>query len=215
MTTTIYLVRHGYSIANEKNIFLGHGDMALTERGHLQAKVASEYLSTLNPDVIYSSDLIRAKDTAKPTAEKLGLEVGLNSRLREIDAGKWDFMPFLDWIKNYPEEFQKWVDDKCNARCVGGETILELKDRIVGEIEALVKKHQGKTIMIFSHANPIQVFSAYATGDFRGNLNKIGDPPNVSTTKIEYNDGKFTLIEYGKADYLGDIVTKLPTADEI
>ena len=215
MSTTIYLVRHGYSLANEKNLFLGHGDMGLTEKGKLQAEVASEYLSSLKPDVIYSSDLIRAKDTAKPTAEKLGLKINLDKRFREIDAGEWDFMPFLDWIKNYPDEFKKWGDDKYNARCVGGETIIELKDRIVGAIEELVKLHENQTIMIFAHANPIQVFSAYATGDFKENINKIGDPPNVSTTKVEYNDGKLNLIEYGKADYLGDIITKLPTADEL
>ena len=200
---------------NEKNIFLGHGDMELTEKGKFQAEVASEYLSSLKPDVIYSSDLIRAKDTAKPTAEKLGIEIILDKRFREIDAGEWDFMPFLDWIKNYPEEFKKWTDDKYNARCVGGETILELKDRIVSAIEELAVKHENKTIMIFAHANPIQVFGAYATGDFKGSIDKIGDPPNVSLSKVEYKDGKFNLIEYGRADYLGDIVTSLPTAEEI
>lgn len=215
MATTIFLVRHGYSKANEKNLFLGHGDMDLTEKGKLQAEVASEYLSTLKPDVIYSSDLIRAKDTAKPTAEKLGLKVNLDKRFREIDAGEWDFMPFLDWVKNYPDEFQKWVDDKYNARCVGGETIIELKDRIVDAINELIIKHENKTIMIFAHANPIQVFAAYSTGDFKNSINKIGDPPNVSTTKVVYEDGKFNLIEYGRADYLGDIITKLPTAEEI
>lgn len=213
--TTIYIVRHGYSIANEKNLFLGHGDMDLTEKGKLQAEVASEYLSSLKPDVIYSSDLKRAYHTSLPTSKKLGLEVIKDQRFREIDAGEWDFMPFLDWIKNYPEEFKKWGDDKYNARCVGGETILELKDRVVSAVEDVAKKHDGKTVMIFSHANPIQVLSAYATGDFKKNIDKIGDPPNVSTTKIEYDNGKLTLIEYGKADYLGDIVTRLPSADEI
>lgn len=213
--TTIYIVRHGYSIANEKNLFLGHGDMDLTEKGKLQAEVASEYLSSLKPDVIYSSDLKRAYHTSLPTAKKLGLEVVKDQRFREIDAGEWDFMPFLDWIKNYPEEFKKWGDDKYNARCVGGETILELKDRVVRAVEDVAKKHDGKTVMIFSHANPIQVLSAFATGDFKKNIDKIGDPPNVSTTKIEYDNGKFALIEYGKADYLGDIVTRLPSADEL
>jgi len=213
--TTIYIVRHGYSIANEKNLFLGHGDMDLTEKGKLQAEVASEYLSSLKPDVIYSSDLKRAYHTSLPTAKKLGLEVVKDQRFREIDAGEWDFMPFLDWIKNYPEEFKKWGDDKYNARCVGGETILELKDRVVSAVEDVAKKHDGKIVMIFSHANPIQVLSAYATGDFKKNIGKIGDPPNVSTTKIEYDNGKFALIEYGKADYLGDIVTRLPSADEL
>lgn len=213
--TTIYIVRHGYSIANEKNLFLGHGDMDLTEKGKLQAEVASEYLSSLKPDVIYSSDLKRAYHTSLPTAKKLGLEVVKDQRFREIDAGEWDFMPFLDWIKNYPEEFKKWGDDKYNARCVGGETILELKDRVVSAVEDVAKKHDGKTVMIFSHANPIQVLSAYATGDFKKNIDKIGDPPNVSTTKIVCDNGKFALIEYGKADYLGDIVTRLPSADEL
>lgn len=214
MSTIVYLVRHGYSLANEKDLFLGHGDMALTEKGKLQAKVASDFLSSLKPDVIYSSDLLRAKDTATPTAEKLGIKVILDQRFRELDAGEWDFLPFREWVKKYPKEYKLWMTDLYNSRCVGGESIQELKDRISLAISDVVSKNDGKTIMIFSHANPIMVMGSLAKGDFKEEINKIMPPPNVSATKIIYDNGKFSLDFYGKADYLGDLVTRLPDAVE-
>ena len=102
------------------------------------------------------------------------------------------------------------MTDLYNSRCVGGESIQELKTRISSAISDLSLKHDGKTIMIFTHANPIMVMGSLAKGDFKEEINKIMPPPNVSTTKIIFDNGKFSLDYYGKADCLGDLVTRLP-----
>ena len=68
--TRLYMIRHGQSEGNLKNLFLGHTDMDLTELGHLQAEMAAEYLATVPVDVIYASDLKRAFHTALHTSEK-------------------------------------------------------------------------------------------------------------------------------------------------
>ena len=104
-TTEIYLIRHGESQANEKNVFIGHGDLDLTEKGKKQAELTAEYLKACHFDVIYSSDLLRAYHTAEATAKKLGLPIVKDERLREIDAGEWDFKTFDDLEKEYQESY--------------------------------------------------------------------------------------------------------------
>ena len=74
MTKTILIfVRHGYSLANEQNIFAGITDVPLTEVGKEQARLTAHYLSRYAIDKLYSSDLQRAMQTAQPIAEQTGL----------------------------------------------------------------------------------------------------------------------------------------------
>ena len=74
--TRIILIRHGQSIANFIGKFAGHSDFDLTELGHRQAELAAGYLlKNEKIDKIYASDLLRAYNTAVPTAKALGLEI--------------------------------------------------------------------------------------------------------------------------------------------
>ena len=104
MPTHFYLIRHGESEANKIDAFAGHSQFNLTEQGRAQAKKAAEYLSTLPIDVIYSSDLPRAYQTAQATAERLGIDIIKSERLREINAGKWQGLLFAAVKEKYKEE---------------------------------------------------------------------------------------------------------------
>ena len=89
--TRLIITRHGQSIANAECRFAGHSDFDLSPIGHTQAALAAEYISkTFKIDCIYSSDLLRAYNTALPTAKALGLEVIKTQELREIYVGKWE-----------------------------------------------------------------------------------------------------------------------------
>ena len=109
-TTEIYLIRHGESQANERDVFLGHGDLDLTEKGKKQAELTAEYLKACHFDVIYSSDLLRAYHTAEATAKKVGLPIVKDERLREIDAGEWDFKTFDDLEKEYQDKEKNYTN---------------------------------------------------------------------------------------------------------
>ena len=80
-------MRHGQSESNLAKYFAGQMNVHLSELGHKQAEVTSEYLKTIPVDVIYSSDLYRAYETAQHTAEKKGLPIHTSPKLREIFAG--------------------------------------------------------------------------------------------------------------------------------
>ena len=203
----IYLVRHGQSKANEKNLFLGHGDLDLTSVGIEQAKRTAEYLKTVNADVIYSSDLLRAFNTAKQTADLINLPIVIDKGLREIDCGEWDFVPFDEIKVRYKEGYDVWINDVANARCDGGESVREVLDRLAKTVTKIARDNLGKTVLIFSHATAIRCFAAYCKS---GGVDGVKDIPwanNASVTEVEYEDGKFRLIKYGKDDFMDGVST--------
>ena len=160
-------------------------------------------------DKIYSSDLLRAYNTAKESAKVLGLPIITNKGLREIDCGEWDFMPFDEIRVKYKKSFDTWYSDVANARCDGGESVAEVQERIAKTITEIAKENPDKTVLIFSHATAIRCFAAYCTGKGIHGVQETPWANNASVTEVEYTDG-FKLITYGRDDFLKGISTGLP-----
>jgi len=211
--TTIYMIRHGESQANEINAFLGHGDLDLTALGEKQAEMTAEFLSDIKVDKIYSSDLKRAYRTAKFTAEKVGLEIEKNPLIREIDAGDWDQVPFRTILQKDEIAFTRWLRDLGNARPTNGESVAELQKRVASAMRDIAEKNTDKTVFVFSHATPIRAFSGYVMGKSLDELHTVPWATNASITKFGYEDGKFSLIEYSYDKHMGNAVTALHEED--
>ena len=210
MKTKLYLIRHGQSQGNLLGLFLGHTDMDLTELGYRQAEMAADYLQDIPVDRIYSSDLQRAYHTGCPTAKRKNMEIIKSEKLREIFAGDWEEQKFTDLMERYPEEYGKmWRQDIGNSRCVGGESVPELQTRIVAELRRIAEENPGKSVMVFLHATPIRVFAAHCKGVSSNEIKDIPWASNASVTSAEYEDGKFTLLEYSIDHFMGECVTSL------
>ena len=211
MSTTIYLIRHGESEGNKLSTFLGHTDLPLTEHGKKQADVTAEYLKRQNfrPSAIYSSDLIRAHSTAESTAKLLNMPITKDIGLREINAGEWEDQPFELIADKFAESYNVWLQNIGRARCDSGESVAELQARIVSTITRITDKHKDEVIFIFTHATPIRVLAAHCMNK---SLDEVKDIPwvtNASVTKVSYDNGIFNLVEYGKDDFMGDLITRL------
>lgn len=207
MATELFFIRHGQSVGNLNHAFLGHTDLPLTQLGKEQAKKASQYLAGLKPDVIFASDLKRAYGTALPTAEKTGLPIIKNESLREIFAGEWENADFDRLPEIDPKNFTAWLHSFHTARPRGGESVAELMDRIVHTVTKIAKDNEGKRIFLFTHATPVRLFAAYCQNKKMEEWNDVPWAPNTSTTHVLYDEGNFTLLDYGRADYLEDLVT--------
>lgn len=210
MKTKLYLIRHGQSEGNKAKAFLGHKDLDLTELGHIQAENAAGFFKDIDVDVIYSSDLIRAYNTAIHTAKLKGLDVIKNKNLREIYAGQWEGRTFTELETVFADSFGKWREDCGNSACPGGESTAELQKRIVGEITKIAEENQGKTILFFTHATPIRVFKGYCDGCGLDGIKDVPWATNASVTYAEYENGKLTLIDYSIDYFQGEEITKIP-----
>lgn len=210
--TNVILVRHGQSDANLNLYFAGHCNPNLTELGYKQAEKFSHWvLKNYKIDKIYSSDLLRAYNTAKPTAEKLGYNIIKDINFREINAGKWEGLKFEQLLIDYPEDYGMFINDIGNSRCTDGESVRELSVRVLAELKKVCEENDGKTILVATHATPIRSIQTILQ---KGDISYAKDvpwTPNASATVLKYEKGEFSFELIGYNDYLSDIKSELPS----
>jgi len=203
-------MRHGQSESNLAKCFAGQMNVHLSELGHKQAEVTSEYLKTIPVDVIYSSDLYRAYETAQHTAEKKGLPIHTSPKLREIFAGEWEGKSTAELAEKYGEGYDAWKYNIGAVQTPGGESVKQVMERFVPEVERIMRENEGKTIFIFCHATPIRLLRAAWEGVPLENVKDIPRVANSSVTHGEYSDGAFRIVQYSYADFLGDLKVEPP-----
>ena len=208
--TRIIMIRHGFSVANDLHLFAGHSDFPLTDIGRKQAEMCAEALRDEKIDAIYSSDISRAYDTAKPIAASHSLEIIIHKGLREIYAGEWEGQSFDELNEKYAEGFGIWKTDLGHAHPNGGESIAELFDRIIATVNEIARENEGKTVCLTTHATPVRAVTVASMGGSAADMSRIGWTPNAAISLFEYEDGKISAVYTDRADHLGDICTKLP-----
>ena len=157
--------------------------------------------------MIYSSDLLRAYNTAAPTAKKLGLEIIPTEELREIYAGEWEGRTTAELAVEFEEDFGVWKNDYANSRCTGGESTAEVYDRVVATVKRLAQKHDGKTLLLSTHATVVRALCAYSLGLTADRTGEIPFTHNASINIFNYEDGKLIPEKMDIVEHLGDIVT--------
>ncbi len=213
--TTILVIRHGQSVANLEDKFAGFSNFDLTDLGRKQAELAALYIKErYKVDAVYASDLLRAYNTALPTARAFGLEINAREALREVYAGRWEGMTYSDITKAEGEIFSKWFNDYTNAYCPEGESIRDVCARVWEETKKIVKKHDGQTIVIASHANPVWAIRELTQKEHKKRTND-GLVANASISVIGYENGEFFEIRSNITDHLGELVTVLPDLDKV
>ena len=111
MTRRLLLIRHGQTTYNATGRMQGHLDTELSEVGYAQARAAAELLEDKEITAIVASDLIRARDTADVIGRQLGIEVGVDKRLRETHLGDWQGMTSAEVDEQYPGARALWRHD--------------------------------------------------------------------------------------------------------
>jgi broad specificity phosphatase PhoE len=159
--TRIVLVRHGATEWNETKRAQGQANPPLTPLGRAQAQSVVEALARVEIDAVYSSDLDRAVDTARPLAEERGLEVICDSDFREIDQGQWTGLQVDEIKAMWPE---RWGPARHYTRRPGGEAPWEVRARALEALGRVVKEHPDATVVVVSHGGTIRWIVAEAMG---------------------------------------------------
>lgn len=154
MTTTILLARHGETDWNRDGRFQGHANPPLNERGRAQARELAEQLATVAIDVVYSSDLDRARETAEIVATRKDLPVAIDVGLREIDVGSWSGLTRAE----IEERFS-------GAEHHDGESREEHLARVVAAVERIARAHTGERVLVVSHGGSLRALRRHAIGD--------------------------------------------------
>ncbi|MFE0148163.1 bifunctional RNase H/acid phosphatase [Nonomuraea sp. NPDC059007] len=163
VATSLLLLRHGETPLSVERRFSGLGDAELTPNGLAQAAAAAERLSRepYRLDVIVSSPLKRARQTAEAVAARAGLGVEVDEDLRETDFGAWEGHTFTEIQRRWPEELAAWLAEPSVAP-PDGESFAEAARRVQRVRDRLVEQHLGKTVLVVSHVTPIKMLLRFA-----------------------------------------------------
>lgn len=149
--TQLCLVRHGQTDWNLEGRYQGQSDVPLNENGFVQAMQLAEQLKGETFAAIYSSDLLRARQTAQPVAKMLGMPVQIEPRLREINQGEWEGVLVEDIRARYAELWSQRTVDPASVRPPGGETVGEVAARVYAALDDIARLFPTERALIVSH----------------------------------------------------------------
>ena len=157
MERRIVLLRHGRTEWNATRRYQGQADPPLDEVGRAQAIEVASLIAAMRPELLVSSDLQRARQTAEKVGSLTGLELSLDVRLRERHLGHWQGLTREEVASRFPDEFAEWLAGRDVTRR-GGESRTEVADRACRLVEELppveltVLVSHGATVMCLSAA---------------------------------------------------------------
>ena len=203
----IFLVRHGQSLGNVSLTFLGHTDLDLSELGYAQADLTAEFLSNIHFDAIYSSDLIRAYNTALPNAKMRGMEVIARTDLREVFVGEWENMNCTDIEQMYGDLYRiGWHKEYGTFTFPGGESTIGAGKRFSDAVRSIAQENYGKNILIAAHGAVIRSFWASISGISPEEIaDALPFATNASVSILEFDGENFIPIKYSQDEHLSSI----------
>ncbi len=208
--TTLIFVRHGESEGNRLNLFCGQRDYPLSYLGHRQAECTAAYLREhYSIDRIYSSDLIRAVQTAEPVARDTGLTILTDPRLREISVGIWEGTPAGYANAAFPELYRAWALGE-NVTPERGESREEMTNRLNAALDDILSDAEARCIAVFSHSGIVhQVLHRYVPDpEERQIISGQRCFENASVSVFTFERGSLLNVEcFAYAEHLGALRT--------
>jgi broad specificity phosphatase PhoE len=113
---------------------------------------------------VYCSTLSRAVQSAEIIAEPYNLSPVCRADLRERSFGLWEGMTFTEIRENYPDEFAAWADNPLAYSPLGGETTIEVRDRVIGAVETILREHAGQHVAIVAHGGVNRIVLCHILG---------------------------------------------------
>jgi len=167
--TRLFLIRHGQSAGNAEGRFGGHGPTPLSKLGIDQAEKAAKALAKDGIDAIYSSDLLRAVQTAEPLAKLLDLPIHQSAAFRERNVGVLEGLTFDESKDQYPRDYYALIHRNIHHVITNGESYRHLLRRITNELRNILRNHQSQRIAIFSHTGAICFLTLHLLGAINRN----------------------------------------------
>jgi broad specificity phosphatase PhoE len=155
MATTLYLIRHGATEGNSEKRYKGSIDVPISQEGLEQVRRSAEFirgdLEGGSLSAVYASPLSRAYDSAELIAAPFGLSPIVIAELKERNFGIWEGMALSEIHEKYPDAFRAWAANPLEHSPLGGESTIEVRERIVPTVEGIVARHRDEDIAIVAH----------------------------------------------------------------
>jgi probable phosphoglycerate mutase len=155
--TRILAIRHGETAWNVDTRIQGHLDIPLNETGHWQAERLGQALAGEEIAAIYASDLSRAHETAMYVGRATGVPVAAELGLRERGFGDFEGRTFAEIEISLPDQAERWRKRDPSFAPGGGESLLQVQERVLATVNRLAKAHPGELIVMVGHGGVMDV----------------------------------------------------------
>ncbi len=212
-----FLLRHGESRRNvDKTVACWPEKVSspLTQKGKEQIRETAQRLKKEKIDLIFSSDLLRTKQTAEIASEEIGIKIKFDKRLREFNMGKLNGKLVTEASKFWDPEGKlkpmEYFLKRFKVKAPGGESYTDAKKRMYGFLRAIDKKYQNKSILIISHEVPLTLMEGATEGFSNEEIIRYRQKKKIKVGELRKLD--FKIWPYNQE---GEIDFHRPYIDEI
>lgn len=199
--TRIVAIRHGETAWNVDTRIQGHLDIALNDTGQWQARQVAKALAAEPLTAIYSSDLQRAHATAHAIAQASGAPLVPEPGLRERSFGTLEGRTFAEIETELPEQARRWRQRDPHFAPEGGETLVQLRERIAATTHRLAAQHSGGLIVLVAHGGVLDVLYRLATGQ-ELQAPRTWQLANASINRLLWTPQGLTLVGWADTQHL-------------
>lgn len=199
--TRILAIRHGETAWNVDTRIQGQLDIPLNDTGRWQAQRVAAAIAHEGLHAVYSSDLLRAHETAQAVASAASLPITSDTGLRERAFGTFQGLTFAEIDARWPDQAQRWRQRDPAFGAEGGETLRAFYDRVVATATRLAAAHPGQTIALVAHGGVMDCLYRAATRvDLQAPRSwQLG---NASINRLLYTPEGFTLVGWSDTHHL-------------
>ncbi|MCS6810726.1 MAG: histidine phosphatase family protein [Tepidimonas sp.] len=200
--TRLIAIRHGETAWNRDARIQGQLDIPLNDTGRWQAQRVAQALRHEPLAAVYSSDLSRARDTAAPLAQALGLPVHTHPGLRERCFGAFQGRTWAELELEHPDVVQAWKTRVPDFAPPGGESLLMLRERVERTFTELAARHPGQVIAVVAHGGVLDIlYRAAARVDLQAP--RAWAMGNAAIHRVLWTaDSGFALLSWGDTRHL-------------
>jgi len=162
--TEIILIRHGETEWNSQQRMQGHSNSDLSSVGQAQIQALGQWMKNIPFDHIYSSDSLRAKQTAEAITQFSGHELKIDLRLREKNLGVFEGLTSEEARERHPEVFRLFKTAGSKYVIDEGESTQQLQDRALEIVDEIRIKHPEEHVLLVTHGGFIRVVMKHSLG---------------------------------------------------
>ena len=162
--TEIILIRHGETEWNSQQRMQGHSNSDLSEVGRGQIQALGELMKNVSFDHIYSSDSLRARQTAEAITQYSGHALQFDQRIREKNLGVFEGLTSTEAKERHPEIYRLFKTAGANYVIDEGESTQQLLERALEFIEEIRLRHPQERVVMVTHGGVVRVLMKHALG---------------------------------------------------
>jgi len=203
--TELILIRHGETDWNRELRFQGQLDVPLNAVGLEQARRVAERLAQEPLQVLVSSDLLRALQTAQAVAGRTQqLDPVLDVALREQHFGVMEGLRVPDIKRRYPQAWEQWIRFEADYAFEGGESTRVFHGRVLAAVHALARRHAGQTLAVVTHGGVLDMVYRSALGlPLSGP--RVSEIPNAGINRVRLQGEMIEIVDWADTRHLADL----------